>query len=689
MDHQLDRPGAGRERPLAPSRILLPLARLAALAPSAWALAAYSGFEPIWATAASLLAALWLAAGARRRSRGLRMAERAVWALFSALFAAALMAGAHIHASSSTAYLGTVSSSYIEPYAPADLLGWALAAAGAYVLVTAAYLVACAPRGRAEAASGGAEGAGDGDGGCPGLFALARRPVPAPAFLLGTLALIAAWTPYLLAYWPGFVFGDTMRSLQQLASGEWSNHFPVLYTAIIGAGLDAAHALGLDRAWGLALVNMVQMAFMAACLSYLSCWAAAHVTRPRPRAAAFLAVLAGFALPPYIATYSVAMWKDPVFSCALAMLALVEADLAIGCGSGGASATGSRRGRGQRRWPLLIWQAVLSLLVIFFRNNGVYIVAALLAAHLVLAACRDGGDGRDGGRGSGRGCPGSVTGAAGHATVPQRLPGRRLSARRVVPCLVLCAVLAVSVAIQGPGYQALGIEPSEKAESLGVPLNQMARVAALGGSMSASDRAFLDGMLPIARYRVAYRPCCTDELKWDPYFDSSQLDDPAFFEHWWSLLLRNPLTYLEAWELQTFGFWDPGYHEAVSGVENIAGGVPRNNGARYARELAREYRIEVHGRVDGGQPAVPSDGPSVPVGRALWAIAFLACCLLLAGPRRLLLSLVPPLALLATLALASPIWYWPRYGLAAQLLLPAYLVLACALGAPCGARRDA
>lgn len=76
-------------------------------------------------------------------------------------------------------------------------------------------------------------------------------------------------------------------------------------------------------------------------------------------------------------------------------------------------------------------------------------------------------------------------------------------------------------------------------ESLGIPLNQMARVVALDGDMSDSDRAYMDELLPIEEYRSKYRPCCTDLLKWDANFNGAALDE-GFLSHWLSMLVRNP-----------------------------------------------------------------------------------------------------------------------------------------------------
>ena len=52
-------------------------------------------------------------------------------------------------------------------------------------------------------------------------------------------------------------------------------------------------------------------------------------------------------------------------------------------------------------------------------------------------------------------------------------------------CVIICYMT-----ITGPVYKALNVTPSEKAESIGILLNQMARVAALDGDMTESDRIF-------------------------------------------------------------------------------------------------------------------------------------------------------------------------------------------------------
>lgn len=90
---------------------------------------------------------------------------------------------------------------------------------------------------------------------------------------LFAVIMFAAWMPYLLTYWPGFIFGDTLSSLSQIY-GEvaWNNHHPFFYTLFIKCCLGLGTLLGVGNTGGVAIYSLLQMAFMAVCLAYLSQW---------------------------------------------------------------------------------------------------------------------------------------------------------------------------------------------------------------------------------------------------------------------------------------------------------------------------------------------------------------------------------------------------------------------------------
>lgn len=217
-----------------------------------------------------------------------------------------------------------------------------------------------------------------------------------------------------------------------------------------------------------------------------------------------------FSLSPYIATYSIAIWKDPFFSTALALATLLLMDFVL---SKGVIIESSKA------WlPCFL---ILLLIVAFSRNNGIYIIACTEIILLV------------------------------YWLVTRSKPERSFTHIRKLTGLIACVVVLCLV-VTGPIYRALGVASSPRVESVGILLNQMARVAALDGDMDESDKEYLNSIVPLDEHKTLYSPTCTDSLKWSTSFDNTALEN-GFFEHWLSLLVQNPRAYFEAWELRAFG----------------------------------------------------------------------------------------------------------------------------------------
>lgn len=145
------------------------------------------------------------------------------------------------------------------------------------------------------------------------------------------------------------------------------------------------------------------------------------------------------------------------------------------------------------------------------------------------------------------------------------------------PAAIGAATAIAALLPTGPVFTALGVTPAAKAEGVGIPLNQMARVAATGGIMSDEDKRYLNELLPLELYETVYTPTCVDSVKWkNPEFNEEALSD-GFWRHWLSMGIENPVTYLESWELQTVGYWSINQPQVLSHNRNIAAGVPRNS----------------------------------------------------------------------------------------------------------------
>lgn len=499
--------------------------------------------------------------------------------LFTLAFTLSLVLGDHIVIEES-GYGGLSDTSYISPYLLSDVLFFCLMLPGlfsVFALPIASFLS------RKE----GVEHQQDKRK--PRIEALGFVPV-----LALSICVFLGWIPYLVVYWPGFIFGDSLSSLNQaLGRVDYSNHHPVAYTLYLKCWLKVAHMLGLSNTIGVGLSSLCQSLILSFSFGYLSRWI---VVRGGFKALWSLPIALVFALTPYIATYGMALWKDPLFSVAVVLFTLCLADLVWSKG---------KIVHSSKAWIVLF--VFSSLGIAFLRNNGIFLLVFFVVA--------------------------------------------------------------------GPVYTALHVAPSAKAESVGVPLNQMARVAALDGDMTESDREYLNSILPIDEYKSTYYPCCTDNLKWSGHFSDSALGS-NMWEHWFSMLVRNPNAFFQAWELQTFGFWTINTEQQAGWSWNISGGVPRNANPDFVGELANLDISSNPMALDENWTALfPIDSWSVPIGWLFWLVVYLVCCLGISKRGSWLLFLMPSLILLGTLAIASPIYYWPRYGAALQFLIPFFLLL--------------
>lgn len=571
----------------------------------AWTLSVYMRLEPVPLFRLLLTAAALLSLRTLSR-RPLRRRESAVFALFSAAVSLVLVLGFHIHMEDR--YHGTVLSNYITPYALTDALAFLVMIPVLTVLFSALYRIITAPKSASSAASGVA-------------------PTHKRLRLIIFAALMICYLPYLIVYWPGLVLNDTLSSISQaLEMTPLVNHHPVLYTLFIRLCMAIGEALLHSRTAGYALYTLSQMLYVSACLAYLIDWVSRHVRRSGIAAAAMTAL---FGLVPYFASYSVAGWKDPVFSVSVAVLSVMLLDDVI-----------HSKEKHALRSIAAYWGMLL--MIAFSRTNGIGVIACVAIWQLVCLIARK---------------------AAKRALRPGMLAATLAS-------------IAVFFVVHGPVFSAMGVT-TDKREVNSLVLQQMARVAALGGDMTESDRAFLDALLPLEQYKETYRPCCVDLLKWDENFSTAAMEE-GMYGHWLSMLLRNPVAYIEAWELNTFGFWTLNVPEINYADWNLSAGVIRNKlDPQYVANTHAEYGIEMKNLLGGDtlRSFLPTDEWFIPAGWMFWGCVFLALCLLLRGQFALLIALVPTFGLLLPLILVTPTCYWIRYAAAAHYLIPVYLYL--------------
>lgn len=451
-----------------------------------------------------------------------------------------------------------------------------------------------------------------------GLLFRADRSRPRPRvwwWPLWSVGIFVSWVPYLLLLWPGVIVPDSFASIgPMIGERALENHHPVAFTLFVGAFIRVGELLGLSLATSLAMFSITQMAIMATCLG----WACYWLTTRTPSTALTASLVASFfAFTPVYAIYAVNVQKDPLFSVAVLVLALHIAEIAI-------------RGARPLRQPWFVFRiALLALWVSVWRNGGSLVVAATLLVVLVVW-------------------------------------------RKAAWKAVVAGALAVVVATGGiAALEASGVKPAPSAEQLAIPLQQVARVIYEGGSLSEAEADVLNRILPVEQWATLYTPARVDAVKWSPQFNDDYLDENrgAFLQAWASVGVRNLDDYVEAWILETFGFWAPGVKNDYGFIDTAVTENPFG--------IERAPRVDAIFGVDDEDLSASVD--FLGSGTLAW-ILLISCFAVLRSPgRRAAVGFVPLVLLwLAGLA-ATPTAFSLRYVFAIAVALP-FLLLAPALG---------
>ena len=135
------------------------------------------------------------------------------------------------------------------------------------------------------------------------------------------------------------------------------------------------------------------------------------------------------------------------------------------------------------------------------------------------------------------------------------IPGRR----RWVSGLVFLVPILLYLFINGPIYNALGVEEGNVREMYSVPVQQIARVAAReGDALDEGTRKEINRYLKYWKIRKKYNPRFADPVKATFKNDNYEEDKAGFFKLWLKLLRRYPGHFVDAFLDLNIPYWYPG-----------------------------------------------------------------------------------------------------------------------------------
>ena len=342
---------------------------------------------------------------------------------------------------------------------------------------------------------------------------LPATPIKAVKYadLLIFLFLLLSWLPVLLAVYPGFFVYDAQEEWLQVASRNFTTHHPLVHVLLLGGIICAVHKVTDSYNLGIACYMVVQMVIVSGCFTWL------HIFMRRRKVARGVRIvsLLYFAFFPVIVMFTLCSAKDTLFTSALLMLMLALLDL------------GSDREVFFASWKKMAFFVVSALAMMLFRKNGVYAFAVMAVALLFyMNKARDG-----------------------------RKTGGNLYLRKTGMLLVI--IFGAYFLINSSLTVILHAKNVENQEILTVPIQQLARTYKFNPEVfSPEDVRALHEVLP-EEALVLYNPKLSDPVK--VHFQNSvyDADKMRYAKLWLKIGLRKPLSYVNAWLMNSYGFWYP------------------------------------------------------------------------------------------------------------------------------------
>lgn len=312
--------------------------------------------------------------------------------------------------------------------------------------------------------------------------------------------IFLGWMPSFLGIYPGWFNYDAPWQLSMYISNEVSSHHPVLHTVVMGWILENMNQINGTYNKGIALYLVLQMAVMAVCFGY----AVYYMDKKNVgRIGRGLATL-WFVLFPTVVLHVMSTTKDSLFAAFLLVFSIFTYDLLKG-----------PEKFFKQKIKVAGW-VILLFLCIVFRQNSLY-AFCIVAVPFVIVLRR----------------------------YWKALAGMFIS------------VTVLYVLYVGPFYASFSVQPGSKAEFLSVPCQQVVKVYQdEAKQLTEEEKAMIEKVFAPEAF-LDYRPKIADYTKGNLKLSVLSQEGLEYLELYASLLVQYPAEYLDAFFLNTYGFWYP------------------------------------------------------------------------------------------------------------------------------------
>ena len=317
--------------------------------------------------------------------------------------------------------------------------------------------------------------------------------------LWGIIMLV--WLPYFLKYCPAIITPDSLDQIYQTQGiNVLSNHHPVFHTFIIAIALNIGKLIGNYNV-GVAIFTVFQMLALSAIFAFTLYTMSKKNINNGIKIGTFIF----FAFYPVFGIYSITIWKDIPFAIVMLLFILQLVDLVYN----------EKEFLNSKKKQIFL--IISMILVIMFRNNGIYVVLL---------------------------------------TIPFLLWFYRKSIKKLLPITMIPVIFYLLYT--GPVFKILNIKKGSVREALSIPLQQFVRVLKdRGDELTDKQKQSIYNFLPQENIVDLYNPTLSDPVKAcfdDEYFNNNKFE---FITTWAGLVFGYPVEVVEAFLCNNYGYWYP------------------------------------------------------------------------------------------------------------------------------------
>lgn len=436
------------------------------------------------------------------------------------------------------------------------------------------------------------------------------------------IACMLGWLPYLLYQYPGVMTPDSINQYAQIIGVyAQSNHHPWIHTLLIGLWYHIGLYMTQNPITAISFYTIFQMVFLALTASFvIDTLQSLRVHKNF----CYLATLF-YAFMPYHGAYAVTIWKDVMFAAAFTLFTCSILHFFI---------LEKQEERKGKHVFLCMLYVLSGCMVCLFRTNGWYVFLGAL---------------------------------------PFLLYRFRRQLKLMLP-LHAC-ILVVVLLIKIPLMNLCGVLQPDFAESLSIPAQQIARVYAMQHAVTPKQEAMLQQIVDTSRLGEVYQPDVYDNVKYviragnQDYLVKHKKE---YFTLWLSIGMAHPKDYFDAFVAQTKGYWYPdvpceiGLDEGIYANEFSLKWSPILKGGLFIKIKEILFKLPF---------MLPLYGLLWSMGSIFWMLLLLIACAVKRKNTHYVVLYLPPVALILTLCLATPVAAEFRYVYSIFFALPLYLAI--------------